>query len=308
MAEPFDVVVVGSINIDLVMRVARPPRPGETVMARDLVTIPGGKGANQAVGAARLGARTALIGRVGRDDFGTRLLNELKAQHVDIRHVTPTDNHATGVAMITVDEKGENAICVAAGANHRLTPSDVDAAAETLRRAKVCLMQLELPLATVEHAIELCRKAGVETILDPAPAPDRPPRALFGVDIICPNLLEAQALTQESPGTHAEETRTLAAALAAYGAKHVVIKLGERGAVVCDGNGCEVIPPHRITPVDTTAAGDAFAAALGYARAKGDPLLEAAHFANAAGAAACLKFGAQPSLPTLHDVLQLRRA
>jgi len=308
MAEPAEVVVIGSINMDLVLRVAHPPLPGETVLARDLVTIPGGKGANQAVGAARLGAKTAIVGRVGEDEFGGRLLAGLKTNHVDTRFVTITEGAPSGVAVITVDDKGENAICVSSGANARVTPADIDAAADVIRNAEVCLLQLELPLETVLHAIAVCRRAGVETILDPAPAPIDAPDALFDVDVITPNLTEADTLTHKSPRNHERETRAVAAALAARGARYVVLKLGDRGALVCDGDTCEHVPGHKIKPVDTTAAGDAFTAALGFARTRGKNLHEATKLANAAGAAACLKFGAQPSLPTYEEVSKLMPA
>ncbi len=305
MAEPAEIVVIGSINMDLVLRVAHPPRPGETVLARDLVSIPGGKGANQAVGAARLGARTAIVGRVGEDEFGSRLLAGLNTNHVDTRFVTITEGAASGIAVITVDEKGENAICVSSGANARVTPADIDAAAESIRKAKVCLLQLELPLETVLHALTVCRRAGVETILDPAPAPIDAPDALFNVDVITPNLTEADILTHKSPRNHERETRAVAAALTARGARYVVLKLGDRGALVCDGDTCEHVPGHKIKPVDTTAAGDAFTAALGFARTRGKNLQDATKLANAAGASACLKFGAQPSLPTFEEVSKL---
>lgn len=302
MANQFEIVVIGSINLDLVLRVAHPPRPGETVLARDLSAIPGGKGANQAVGAARLGARTAMVGRVGDDEFGRRLLAGLNENQVDARHVQITDGVASGVAVITVDDRGQNAICVAPGANHRVTPSDVDAAAEMIRRAKVCLLQLELPIGTVSHAVEICRAAGVETILDPAPAPERFPDSLMHVDILTPNLLEAQAISGEPADAHARDTRTIASALVARGAKRLALKLGSSGAIYYEADRFELVPGHRITPVDTTAAGDAFTAALGVARARGRSLSEAVRMANAAGAAACLKFGAQPSLPTQADI------
>lgn len=304
MSQEPPVVVIGSLNMDLVVRVVTPPRPGETVLARDLAAIHGGKGANQAVGVSRLGAGCTLVGRVGDDLFGEQLLTGLTGAHVDTQHVVVTEGVATGVALITVDEHGENAICVAGGANQRLTPADVDAAADTISASRVCLLQLEIPLETVLHALRLCKRAGVETILDCAPAPAKTPPELFDVDILTPNLVEAEALASGHGGMP-QSPKALAAALASRGARSVVIKMGERGALACDGAHCEHVPGIRITPVDTTAAGDAFAAALGVARARGEPLHDAVRFANAAGAAACLKFGAQPSLPTTADVSRL---
>ncbi len=307
MQESPAIVVVGSINMDLVVRVPHAPRAGETVIGRDLATIPGGKGANQAVAAARLGSSVAIVGRVGDDDFGDRMRTTLAGAHVDTRHVTVTEGAATGVALISVDVRGENAIAVSGGANRRLSPADVDAAAEIFSSARVCLLQLEIPLETVLHAIRVCRSAGVETILDAAPAPDDPPAELFAADILSPNLAEAEALAREPAAGH-REAKALAAALAARGARQVVIKLGEHGALYYDGERFEHVPELRIMPVDTTAAGDAFTAALAVARARGDSLSEAVRLANAAGAAACLKFGAQPSLPTMREVVRLIQA
>lgn len=302
MAETPQVVVVGSINMDLVMRVPYMPRAGETLLGKDLQTIPGGKGANQAVGVARLGTPCAIVGRVGDDDFGNRLLVGLRTAHVNTRHVTVAEGVASGVAMITVDQLGENAICVASGANARVTPADIDTAASSLHGAKICLMQLELPMETVLHAIRLCQAKGVATILDCAPAPREAPAEMFRVDVLTANLGEAEALTRERATTR-HEAKALAAALAARGARQVVLKMGEHGAVLFDGDRFEHVAGHRITPIDTTAAGDAFTAALAVGLARGEPLREAVRFANAAGAAACTKFGAQPSLPTISEVM-----
>ncbi|MCK6455217.1 MAG: ribokinase [Phycisphaerae bacterium] len=304
MPQSPDVVVIGSINMDLVLRVDRAPGPGETVLARDLATIPGGKGANQAVAVARLGASCALVGRVGDDDFGSRLLVVLEAAGVDIRHVTVTEGHSTGVAMITVDRRGENAICVAGGANLRLSVADIEAAADLIAHAKVCILQLETPIETVLRAIDVCREHEVESILDTAPAPDRPPAGLFRADILTPNIGEAARLVAEH-GDGRHDAKVLAAAIAARGARRVVIKMGEHGALAHESDLFTHIPAHRIVPVDTTAAGDAFTAALAIGRLRGDSLDDAARLANAAGAAACLKFGAQPSLPHMADVLNM---
>jgi len=302
---PADVVVVGSINMDLVVRSDRIPAPGQTVLGRDFATIPGGKGANQAVAVARLGGRCAMVGRVGEDDFGQRLLVGLSGNRVDCGAVIITEGLASGVALIMVGPVGENAICVASGANWRMTPEDLDAAAETIRAARVCLLQLELPVETVAHAIRLAADAGVETILDTAPVPpDGVPSALFAADIVSPNAPEAEAITGETLRDH-RQAKAVAAELATRGARHVVLKLGERGAVCFDGEHFQHVPAHRISPVDTTAAGDAFMGALAVARARGEDLCQAVQYANAAGAAACRKFGAQPAMPTPGEVSEL---
>jgi len=305
MAEAFPVVVVGSINMDLVVKAPHVPGPGETVLGKDLATIPGGKGANQAVAVARLGTNCAIVGRVGGDDFGQRLLTGLRKNRVNVDHVVVTEGAASGVAFIVVDEMGENAICVASGANHRVVPEDLDAVEDVLAAARVCLLQLELPIDTVVHAIRLCRKHRIETILDTAPAPSNAPPELFEADIITPNAGEAEVLTGEPITTHAKGAKAVAAALARLGARQVVLKLGDQGAMLFDGDQFEHIPAHRIQPVDTTAAGDAFTAALAVARARGESLSEAVRYANAAGAVACTKFGAQPSMPTAREVADL---
>jgi ribokinase len=298
------IVVIGSINMDLVVRAPHAPAPGETVLGRDFQTIPGGKGANQAVAVARLQLPCSIVGRVGDDDFGERLLTGLRASKVDVAHVTVAEGVATGVALIVVDHVGENAICVASGANYKVTPDDVDAARDRIASARLCLLQLELPVPTVIHAIRLCRKLNVPTILDTAPAPSDPPDELFEADIITPNQTEAGLLAQEPSGKF-REAKAVAAALVSRGARRVVLKLGDRGALVFDGQRFEHVPGRKIVPVDTTAAGDAFTGALAVACARGESLVEAARYANAAGAAACLKFGAQPSMPTPQEVEQL---
>lgn len=290
------IVVIGSINMDLVVRSDHVPFPGETVLGRDFTTVPGGKGANQAVAAARLGGMAIMIGRVGEDDFGRQLVEGLVRSGVDCEHVLATRGHASGIAMIVVEDSGENAITVASGANFQVTPSDVDAAADVIQGARVCLLQLELPVETVARAIEICRRHGVETILDTAPAPaEGLPDTLYRADIISPNESEAALLT----GLPASKNpQAVAAALRKRGARTVVLKLGQRGAYVSSDQGDVALPGFSIQPVDTTAAGDAFTAALAVGRAMGWELPESVRFANAAGALACTKHGAQPSMPT----------
>ena len=246
-----------------------------------------------------------MIGRVGDDDFGRRLRKELRSAGVNDDHVLTTPDVASGIAMIVVEDRGENAITVASGANFSVTPADVDRAEAVIRKAKVCLLQLELPVETVLHTIDLCQRHGVETILDTAPAPTPPvPDGLFQADIVTPNESEAAALTGLPIDA---EPQAVADALRAKGCRTIVLKLGHRGSHVFapDGNGSAA--GFAIEPVDTTAAGDAFTAALAVARAAGRPPVEAARFANAAGALACTKLGAQPSMPTRDQVCDLMR-
>ena len=289
------IVVIGSSNMDLVCRVDSRPRPGETVLGGDLMSVPGGKGANQAVAAARLGAEVHFIGRVGDDGFGRQLLAGLRRDKVRTGHTLVSEGVSSGCALIVVDQRGENSIVVAPGANYRVSPADIDAAKELLARASVVVMQLEVPLKTVQYAIGLCRRLGTFTILDPAPVPaDGLPRAFYGVDILTPNQGEAQALL----GRPVRGRDGLAAgrALRKFGPRAVVMKLGEKGAMIVRDQAIEV-PGYRVKVVDTTAAGDAFTAALAVALSEGRDLPEAVQWANAAGALCCQGFGAQPSLP-----------
>jgi ribokinase len=307
------VVVIGSLNTDLVTRTHRIPAPGETVSGSDLLTLPGGKGANQAVAAARLApsraARVHLVGRVGDDERGSQLVAGLKSDSVDTSHVRRTPGVPTGCALIVVDARGENSIVVSPGANARVTPADVDAALPLLRRASAVLLQLEIPLATVRHAVRLCRSIGVPTVLDPTPVPPRGlPRALFAADYLTPNQPESLRLAGLDPPRRARvaDARAIAAALHARGAQTVVLKLGARGSAVAPraprAAGVTLVRPYRVHIVDSTAAGDAFNGAFAVALSEGKSPREAARFANAAGALCCTKLGAQPALPTRDEV------
>lgn len=318
MAAPL-VVVVGSMNMDLVVRTPGMPAPGQTVLGSDLATHPGGKGANQAVAAARLGATTHIVARVGADDFGTRLVSSLEASGVATTFVTVTESAATGTASILVDEQsGENAIVVSPGANARLSPADVDRALPLIRTASVVLLQLEVPLETIAHTIQLCHKHRVQVILDPAPPPVPPaqlPGELYAVSVFTPNQTEAATLlglmdakTPKAGRATLPEPRQIAASLLSRGPSEVVLKLGEHGAMYAAPDGTLLqVPAFKVKVKDTTAAGDAFTAGLAVARAEGLPPAEALRFANAAGAIACMNEGAQPSLPKRPDVEEMMR-
>ncbi len=297
------IVVVGSINMDLVVRLAHLPRPGETVPAQDLRTFPGGKGANQAVAAARLGARVAMIGRVGDDSFGPRLRAALEADEIDTQHVLVTEECSSGVAVIGVEESGQNAIMIVPGANGRLEPADIAARDEVIRGADMLLLQLEIPLRTVEAAVEIANRHGVPVILDPAPVPREPlPSMLFEVEVLSPNQTEAEGLTGIVVSDH-RGAKEAAQLLRNRGSRQVVLKLGEQGAFLCDREGrTRPIATAPVDVVDTTAAGDAFTAALGVALCRGLPLDEAVRCGCAAGTLATTRPGAQPAMPTWREV------
>ncbi len=300
------IAVVGSINMDLLVRSDRLPRPGETVLADDVRESPGGKGANQAVAAARLGAAVAMIGRVGSDAFADRLLGNLGAEGVNTRWVQRTAECASGLAIVAVDRTGENSITVVPGANRQVSPEDILAAADVIREADVALMQLEIPIDTVLAAIQVARDAGTQVILDPAPAPSTLHGGLLDVDVICPNASEAAALLGRDIAS-VDDAMDASLSLTKLGVAQAIVTLGRDGAVVCDTEGRrEHIVSPRVDAVDTTAAGDAFAAALGVRLAERTPLAEAVRFACRAGALAASRPGAQPAMPTREEVTELQ--
>jgi ribokinase len=291
------VTVVGSLNMDLVARAPRIPRAGETIIGGNFHMLPGGKGANQAVAAARLGAQVSMVGRVGRDAFAGPLLDNLTAAKVDHTFVTQDPEAATGVALIVVDDAGQNSIVVASGANIRLLSADVDAAEAIVATADVLLLQLESPLETVTRAAEMACAHKVTVILNPAPARPLPASLLSLVDVLIPNESETALLTGMSVSTQAE-VEAAALALQESDVDTVILTLGERGALLAREGETELFPAFDVTPVDTTAAGDAFVGGFAVALAEGRSLAEAVCWGNAAGALAATQLGAQPSLPT----------
>ncbi len=296
------VTVVGSLNMDLVARSPHIPQPGETIIGGELHTLPGGKGANQAVAAARLGAATAMVGKVGQDGFAAPLLKNLEAANIDHSFVQQDAASATGVALIVVDDAGENSIVVAPGANHQLSPADIAAAEAVITGAKVLLLQLEIPLESVTKAAQLAQANNVTVILNPAPAQELPAELLNAVDILTPNETETELLTG-APVNNQRDAEAAAAKLRDQGVAAVILTLGSKGALLIDGDQNILVPSFSITPVDTTAAGDAFMGGLAVALAEGQSLPEALRWGNAAGALAATKLGAQPSLPRREALL-----
>jgi ribokinase len=298
-----DILVIGSLNADLVVRAPRFPAPGETISGEDLVIIPGGKGANQAVAAARQGASVAMVGRVGNDSFGPALIQNLINNQVDTAYVQ-TDRAATGTATIIVDSSGQNSIVLSPGANGKVTQADVEAI--PFQDADILLLQLEIPLETVIYAASLARRNGLRVILNPAPACLLPDSLLADVDFLVPNEGELQLLSG-SPVNDISSAESAARTLRAKGIGTVVVTLGSNGALLVTGDKTMHIPAFKVEVVDTTAAGDAFIGGLAAALLKGKPLEDAVRYGNASGALAATRFGAQPSLPTLDEVEQLLR-
>lgn len=294
------IVVVGSSNTDLVVRVPRLPAAGETVLGGDLSTVAGGKGANQAVAAARLGAQVTFVACVGQDAYGTAAVQHYRDEGIDVRYVRTTPAAPSGVALIFVDAAGHNMIAVAPGANNQLTPDDIEQAASAIRAADVLLAQLETPLATVAAAVDLARRAGVRVILNPAPAQALPAHLLSQVDVITPNEHEARTVAGLPPETPLPQT---AAALQAAGVGTVLVTLGEQGAYVLDRFGASfTVPALAVSAVDTVAAGDAFNGGLAVALARSMELAAAVRYANAVAAISVTRAGAQTSLPFAAEV------
>ena len=293
------IVVVGSINMDLVARMVRLPRPGETVSGESFQTIPGGKGANQAVAAARLGARVSMIGRLGDDSFGHTLRQGLINDGIDVSRVFSTADCSSGVALIGVETTGANAISVIPAANGRLTVADVESCEEIIAAANALVVQLETPTETVAAAIRIAKRHGVLTILDPAPAPvGALHQELISVDVLSPNQSEAEALTKQSVTDWASAEKA-ARDLQGRGANDVVLKMGSLGALVLTRDGSvHHVHAEPAEVVDTTAAGDAFTAALAVGLCEGRTLVEATEMGCRAGTLACMRFGAQPAMPT----------
>ena len=291
-----DIVVIGSSNTDMIVQTPHIPKPGETILGGTFNTAAGGKGANQAVACARAGGRVTFVARVGNDMFGKQALTGFKQDGIDVKYVTRDDSAPSGVALIIVDDTGENSIAVASGANGNLSVSDVEDAAESIRKAGIVLMQLETPIETIEAAADLAAKNGVQVILNPAPAQSLSDALLKQISILTPNETEAEMLTGIGVQNEADAARA-AQALVDKGVTSVIITLGAAGAFVHSEAFAGMVPGFKVNPVDTTAAGDTFNGILAVALAEGKTLTEAVTFAHAAAALSVTKLGAQPSAP-----------
>jgi ribokinase len=298
------IVVVGSVNLDLVCTGKRIPAPGETVTGETFETFYGGKGANQAVAVGRLGFPVRMIAKVGDDQFGPRLRQSLRAATVNVRAVGTAKATASGVALITVDGKGQNSITVIPGANAQLLPRDLEKSLPQLRAAGMILTQLEIPMETVEYLCTLAGRFQVPLMLDPAPARALPSGMLRHVTYLTPNETETCALCATSPHDWNPATAAeLAQTLQASGPANVIIKMGKRGAFVAGSNNLRrMVPPFKVRVVDSTAAGDAFNGGLAVALMQGLGLEEAVRFAAAVGALSVTRAGAQPAMPTAGEV------
>lgn len=309
-----NILVVGSLNTDLVVRAPRFPRPGETISGEDLQIIPGGKGANQSVAAARQGASVAMVGRVGKDSFGPELIGNLERNQVDAAHVQIDSGSATGTATIIVDANGQNSIVLSPGGNGRVTPADVMDI--SFSAYKLLLLQLEIPMQAVLAAAQRARENGVRVLLNPAPARDLPEELISLPDFIVPNEGELSLLTNQ-PVDDIVSAERAAKALLARGAQNVIVTLGANGALIVNNQITKHIPSFPVDVVDTTAAGDAFIGGFAAKLLESGSLLsnsqehvlsgslalqEAVRYGCACGALAATRFGAQPSLPTREEV------
>ena len=301
------ITVVGSSNTDMIIKMDHIPAPGETILGGKFNTAAGGKGANQAVAAARAGAHVTFIARIGDDMFGQKAKEGFIKDNIDVSHIITDSKHPSGVALIFVGEDGENSIAVASGANAQLSPDDVALAADAIKQADIVVMQLETPIETIEAAATIASENGVKVILNPAPARALSDALLSKVDILTPNETEAQLLTGVFIETN-EDAEKAAQILNDKGVKTVIFTLGSKGAFVVSPQFKGLIEGFKVEPVDTTAAGDTFNGALAVALSQGKDLKASVRFANAAAALSVTKLGAQPSAPNKEDIEKFLKA
>jgi len=297
------IVVVGSSNTDMVIKLERLPGSGETIIGGDFIMAAGGKGANQAVAAARLGGEVTFVARVGADMFGKQAIRNFKKEGINTDFIVKDRKNPSGIALIFVDRKGENSIAVASGANGKLSEQDVAAAKQKIESAQVMLLQLETPLETVRYAAHLALEAGAKVILNPAPAIKLDEGLLRMITVLTPNESETELLT----GVKVEDEKSAkqaAEVLRTKGIANVVITRGSKGSFLVTEDQSLLVPTKKVEALDTTAAGDAFNGALAYALAKNEPIEDAVRFANLVGAFSATKMGAQPSMPSFDEIQQ----
>lgn len=301
------IVVVGSLNADFVVRVPRCPAAGETIPGERFSMFPGGKGANQAYAAARLGGRVSMVGQVGNDPWGGILRENLASAGADVSGVLRDERVSSGIAVIIVESSGQNRIVIVPGSNGTFTPDRLEGARGILASASVVLLQLEIPLETVREAARLARAAGARVILDPAPAVPLPDELLREVDCLTPNETELAVLAGNPPADALDRGRAsrMARELLGRGAREVIVKMGAAGALLVEASREHFWPARRVRALDTTAAGDAFNGAFAVALAEGQGEEEAGAFAGAAAAVSVTREGAQPSMPTREEVKRL---
>lgn len=295
------IVVIGSSNTDMICRVPHIPKPGETVLGGDFLTVQGGKGANQAVAAARAGGKVTFVACVGNDLFGKQAIESYKADGIDTSCITLVDDAPTGMALINVADSGENSIAVASGANARLSPAVIDNFRDIILSAQIILMQLEIPIETVYHVARMANAAQIPVVLNPAPAQEIDPAVLPMISCITPNEHEAIEVSGIFP-PDPELVSEMANKILMNGTQSVIITLGNKGAYYREGNQKEIVPGIAVQAVDTTAAGDTFNGYLVVELAKGKTLREAISLANKAAAISVTRMGAQPSIPYFSEI------
>ncbi len=300
------VVVVGSFNMDLVVKAGRRPQTGETLMGEEFGMFIGGKGSNQAIAAARLGANVTTIGRLGADLFGDTLMAAQAEEGICTDYVIRDTEDGTGVASILIDADGDNSIVLVPQANMGLTVADIEQASEAIAAADVLLLQLEVPIAASQRAAQIAKSNGATVVLNPAPAQELPDDFLAQVDILTPNKVETESLSGVTVSTETDAKRA-ATVLLNKGLSAVILTLGDRGSLLLTSDSTQQVPAYSVEVVDTTAAGDAFCGALATGLARGEHLADAVAFANAAGALAVTVLGAAPSMPTAAQVEAFHR-
>lgn len=295
------IVVIGSCNTDMVINTERLPLPGETIIGGSFFMNAGGKGANQAVAAARLGGKVSFMAKVGNDHFGSRSIEQYKAEGIDVEHILTDSGQPSGVALIMVDAKGENCIAVASGANANLRPEDIENAPSIIEQGDIVLMQLETPLETVEYVARVAKEKGKKVILNPAPALQLPESLLKNLYMIIANETETEYISGVKI-TDMDSICRAADIISSRGVENVVITLGSKGAFIKENGAYHQVPAIKVKAVDATAAGDTFCGALCVALAEGNSILEAVEFANKCASVTVTRMGAQSSLPHRSEI------